>query len=86
MFPDLSSYSAIEIPILPYPKEELSKIIKLLKAERPIDRPYVNIEEDVLKKLSLSGLIRIGSKRIFILDKGKRLGSALIPIQKLPSF
>ncbi|GBC75575.1 hypothetical protein HRbin06_00893 [archaeon HR06] len=83
MYPELSFYSAIEIPILPYPKEELSKIMKLLKSKKPFNRFNINIDEDILRKLSLNKLVRLGSKRIYILEKGQKFSSALSSIQKL---
>jgi len=83
MYPDLSSYSALEIPLLPYPKDILLRIINLLNSNRPIYRSKVNLDEDILKKLSLSELIILRPNKIYISDKGKRFGSTLKPLQKL---
>jgi CRISPR-associated Csx14 family protein len=83
MFPDISSYSAIEIPILPYPKSTLKKIIKILRSKGYLERDKVDLEYDVIQRLSLAGLIRAGSRRIYILDSGERFGEAIKALTKI---
>lgn len=83
MFPDISSYSAIEIPIIPYPKSALRKIIKLLMSKKYLERKDIELEYDIIQKLSLAELIKAGSKRVYILDKGKKFGKAIKALTRI---
>ncbi|MCX8188213.1 MAG: CRISPR-associated ring nuclease [Nitrososphaeria archaeon] len=83
MFPNITSYSAIEIPILPYPKTTLAKILGILDKENYIEKKDVMLEYDIIRKLNQMGLIKEGTQRIYIKEKGKKLAKALTPLQKL---
>ncbi|MEM3871799.1 MAG: CRISPR-associated protein Csx14 [Nitrososphaeria archaeon] len=83
MFPNITSYSAIEIPILPYPKTTLAKILRILNAQNYIEKRNIVLEYDILRKLNQMNLIKEGTQRIYVLEKGKKLAKALTPLQKI---
>lgn len=63
MFPSRSRYVVIKIPVIPYPKDTLKKIVNLLK-NKTTPKNEVKISFELLENLQSIGLIKIGTRNI----------------------
>lgn len=77
MYPPLHSYNTVPIPILPYPRRVLREVLRLLGTRGPMSRERVRLDEDTLKRLGLSGLVRVGRERVYVTEEGRALWEAL---------
>jgi CRISPR-associated protein Csx14 len=72
MFPSISDYSVIRLPILPYPLEYLGEIIKVLKSNFTITTE-TKLKPRELEQLKTCGFIKLRRNRIIPTETGKEL-------------
>jgi len=77
MFPHPSSYTVIKVPIIPYPRIALNDIVALLRRTKALRRMDSGLSLDVLERMSISGLIKLTSNRIYVTDEGRQMGKIL---------
>jgi len=77
LYPPLHQYHIIKIPIIPYPKTILRKILQLL-AKPKTKKPPLGIPLDVIEGMAIAGLIRVTTRRtIYTLEHGQKLHQIL---------
>ncbi|MBW1715632.1 MAG: hypothetical protein JRJ77_07380 [Deltaproteobacteria bacterium] len=77
MFPHPSSYAVIKVPIIPYPRTALNDIVALLRRTKALRRIDSWLPLDVLERMSISGLIKLTSNRIYVTDEGRQMSKIL---------
>lgn len=73
MFPPLSAYNVIRIPIIPFPKDALGEVAKLLCSEIPIKRDESKLSWLELERLEKAGLITFLDEKIYPSEFGKKV-------------
>ncbi|MEM2352389.1 MAG: CRISPR-associated ring nuclease [Thermoproteota archaeon] len=76
MYPPLSAYEAIKIPLLPYPSAIALSIKKIL-LKREASMKDVEAPRELLNSMILTGLIHISGSKIYATDEGFLLGKIL---------
>ncbi|MEM4417391.1 MAG: CRISPR-associated protein Csx14 [Nitrososphaerota archaeon] len=73
MYPPLSEYSVIKIPLIPYPTSLLKEVARLLEPGKKELRRF-RISQDVVRGLQASGLVRVTSAgTVYPLEEGLKL-------------
>ncbi|MBS7645096.1 hypothetical protein KEJ44_03525 [Candidatus Bathyarchaeota archaeon] len=77
MFPPISAYTVIRIPVIPYPRSVLNDVVKLLGQGRAVERIRSPLPLDVIEGLESSNLVRTSSRRIYVTDEGRAFAKVL---------
>jgi len=72
MFPPLSSYVVIRLPLLPYPSNILREVLEILRARRTLLRK-VTLPVSFLNMLKTAGLIRLTERNVYTEALGYKL-------------
>lgn len=75
MFPPLNSFNVIQIPTIPFPREELGKIAKILCLKSPAKKEEVELGVGELGRLEKAGLISLTKNRVYPTDFGRMVAS-----------
>nr|MDO8098756.1 CRISPR-associated protein Csx14 [Candidatus Njordarchaeota archaeon] len=77
MFPPLSEYTAIRIPVLPYPRTLMNDVIRLLTGDVTQPRSRVKLPLMVLQSMHTSRLIKLTANNIYVTSEGREFGETL---------
>lgn len=77
MFPPRNTYHVIRVPYIPFPKDQLGKIVSLIKKRGAAKKMEVDVGRLELKGLERAGLIRMDRKKIYPTEQGNAIGDAL---------
>ncbi len=76
MWPPMSEYSVVKLPILPYPQEVLERLVRVLSSPRT-RRKEAAVPEELLVMLWEGGLLQVVEGWIIPTEIGRELGEAL---------
>lgn len=76
MFPDKSTYNVVKIPIIPYPKNFLERLMLLAK-KQSLQLDQVGLPKSYLEELERAGLIYVTEKKAIMLDESRKLINAI---------
>lgn len=77
MYPPLSAYAVIKIPVIPYPRITLNDVTRLLGQSKAVEKIRSSLPLDVIERLESSNLVRISSKKIYVTDEGRAFAKIL---------
>lgn len=76
MYPPLSAYEAIKIPLLPYPSAVAFSIKRLLLKGKA-SMKELKLPTELLNSMALTGLIHVSGSKVYATDEGLLLGKIL---------
>ena len=76
MWPPMSEYSVIKLPVLPYPSWLLEELIRVLSSPRTRKKES-RVPEEILSIMWKGGLIQVAEGRIIPTEIGRELGISL---------
>lgn len=76
MWPALTEYSVVKLPVIPYPPELIKSLVDLLTTSRS-RKTEISITKEILTMMGLGGLVQIVGGWIIPTEQGRFFGEAL---------